>query len=448
VQHGSLAAHETLDAAIGWSVDLLADQERRLLLRLWAFEGGFTLEAAETVSPDSASPDVLESLSALVTRSVVVADTSVEPTRYLLLESIRAYCRRLDPDPAATAEVQAAWVRLLAGRCTEAIRGRRAGLFMRMMSRELPNFRAGFAHDLEHHPAAALESAVGLGVFLYRSLHHGEAVKVLRTAIAAAPDGPALDRARALNSLTALSYFAGDLDAARELIETVYRMLPSLSPGDYTPIEYAELCFFLAVGCAVTGQIERTREVTGKVIEHGDRDELAGMVRAARSVLGVALLKEAARTGDEAGMVAQIEAMRHEFSRGWSRAWPDIAVAEVYLRYPAVAPDSAEKALAAVRSAVATFLSHEDYPYALNILQVGALALDRAGRPDDAARLLGAVQAHARRLGLRTPGLLEPERPWVEEALGEPVAGELSWQAMVALLGAGELQAETATLGP
>ena len=448
VQHGSLAAHETLDAAIGWSVDLLADQDRRLLLRLWAFEGGFTLEAAETVSPDSASPDVLESLSALVTRSVVVADTSVEPTRYLLLESIRAYCRRLDPDPAVTAEVQAAWVRLLAGRCTEAIRGRRAGLFMRMMSRELPNFRAGFAHDLEHHPAAALESAVGLGVFLYRSLHHGEAAKVLRTALAAAPDAPVLDRARALNSLTALNYFAGDLDGVRELVEVVYQMLPSISPVDYEPLDYAELCFFLAIGCAVTGQTERTREVTGMVIDHAQRHELKGMVVAGRSLLGVALLKQAVQVGDGAGIVAQVEAMQHEFSRGWSRAWPDIAIAEVYVRYPTVVPDSAEKALAAVRSAVTTFLAHEDYPYTLNVLQVGALALDRAGRPEDAVRLLGAVQAHARRLGLRTPGLLEPERPWVAEALGEPPAEELSWQAMVALLDAGEVQAEASTLGP
>jgi len=448
VQRGSLAAHETLDAAIGWSVDLLADKDRQLLLRLWAFEGGFTLEAAETVSPGSGGAEVLESLSALVTRSVVVADTSVEPTRYLLLESIRAYCRRLDPDPEVTAELQARWVRLLAERCTEAIRGRRAGSFMRMMSRELPNFRAGFAHDLEHDPAAALASAVGLGVFLYRSLHHGEAAKVLRTALAAAPDAPVLDRARALNSLTALNYFAGDLDGVRELVETVYRMLLSISPDDYSPIDYVELCFFLGIGCAVTGQTERTREVTGMVIDHGDRHGLKGMVQAARSLFGVALLKEATRTGDEAGVLAQVEALQHQFSRGWSRAWPDIAIAEVYVRYPAVAPDSAEKALAAVRSAVATFLRHEDYPYTLNVLQVGALALARAGRPDDAARLLGAVQAHARRLGLRTPGLLEPERPWVEEALGEPIAGELSWQAMLALVGAGELQGETATLGP
>jgi hypothetical protein len=188
--------------------------------------------------------------------------------------------------------------------------------------------------------------------------------------------------------------------------------------------------------------------VTGKVIHHGSRDELKGMVRAARSVLGVALLKETVRTGDEAGMVAQVETLQHGFSRGWSRAWPDIALAEVYLRYPAAFPDSAERALAAVRTAVATFLAHEDYPYALNVLQVGALALARAGRPEDAARLLGAVQAHAHRLGLRTPGLLEPERPWVAEALGEPLAEELSWQAMVALLGAGEMQAGASTLGP
>ncbi|MFC5102086.1 AfsR/SARP family transcriptional regulator [Kibdelosporangium philippinense] len=75
VPRGSLTAHATLEAAIGWSVDLLSDSDRSLLLRLWPFEGGFTLEAADAVRPAGQSETTLELLSSLVTRSVVVADT-------------------------------------------------------------------------------------------------------------------------------------------------------------------------------------------------------------------------------------------------------------------------------------------------------------------------------------------------------------------------------------
>ena len=35
----------------------------------------------------------------------------------------------------------------------------------------------------------------------------------------------------------------------------------------------------------------------------------------------------------------------------------------------------------------------------------------------DAVRLIAAVQDHAARLGLRTPGLTEPGIPWVEDYL-------------------------------
>jgi predicted ATPase len=42
-----------------------------------------------------------------VARSVVVADTTVNPTRYRLLETLRAYCREHDPDPGGTLESHA-----------------------------------------------------------------------------------------------------------------------------------------------------------------------------------------------------------------------------------------------------------------------------------------------------------------------------------------------------
>jgi predicted ATPase len=57
--------HQTLQASIDWSHELLSDGERTLLRRLSVFAGGWTLDAAEEVcSGDGADrDDVLDLLT-------------------------------------------------------------------------------------------------------------------------------------------------------------------------------------------------------------------------------------------------------------------------------------------------------------------------------------------------------------------------------------------------
>jgi predicted ATPase len=84
--------HQTLRAAVDWSYELLSDAEQQMLNRLSVFAGGCTLAAAEAVcvgDPIDAD-DVLELLSNLVARSLVVAEPGPR-TRYRLLETIRQY---------------------------------------------------------------------------------------------------------------------------------------------------------------------------------------------------------------------------------------------------------------------------------------------------------------------------------------------------------------------
>ena len=89
----ALQRHQTLRSLIDWSHGLLTEPERALLRRLSVFAGGWSLEAAEAVCSDALmlSDDVLDLLTHLVEKSLVVLDTQSAEPRYRLLETIRQY---------------------------------------------------------------------------------------------------------------------------------------------------------------------------------------------------------------------------------------------------------------------------------------------------------------------------------------------------------------------
>ena len=90
----ALPRRQTLRATIDWSYDLLDERERALFRRLAIFAGGFRIEAATAVCSEPGQIDewdVLDSLTALVDKSLVLAEPSDEGRRYRLLQSMREY---------------------------------------------------------------------------------------------------------------------------------------------------------------------------------------------------------------------------------------------------------------------------------------------------------------------------------------------------------------------
>jgi predicted ATPase len=88
----ALPHHQSLRASIDWSFDLLSERERICLERLAGFED-FTLEEIKKIcrGASTAEDDVWKLLTSLVDKSLVLADTSGEPTRYRLLGVVRRY---------------------------------------------------------------------------------------------------------------------------------------------------------------------------------------------------------------------------------------------------------------------------------------------------------------------------------------------------------------------
>ena len=92
----SLARHQTLRAAIDWSIELLEPAERALFERLAVFAGTFDLAAAEVVvaGPRMPAAVVDDLLGRLVAKSLVVAEPSTHGgLRYRLLEMLRQYAQ-------------------------------------------------------------------------------------------------------------------------------------------------------------------------------------------------------------------------------------------------------------------------------------------------------------------------------------------------------------------
>ena len=83
----ALPRQRTLRAAVDWSYSLLGQEEKKLLMQLAVFAGGFSLEGAEAIAGD----DILDVLARLVARSLVIAEEQDGEARYRLLETIRQY---------------------------------------------------------------------------------------------------------------------------------------------------------------------------------------------------------------------------------------------------------------------------------------------------------------------------------------------------------------------
>ena len=91
----ALPRHQTLQALIDWSYELLTAAEQALLRRLAVFAGGWTLEAAEAVGAGDGveTAGVFELLAHLIDKSLVLVAPQEQGrvARYRLLETIRQY---------------------------------------------------------------------------------------------------------------------------------------------------------------------------------------------------------------------------------------------------------------------------------------------------------------------------------------------------------------------
>jgi predicted ATPase/DNA-binding winged helix-turn-helix (wHTH) protein len=89
----AMPRQKTLRATLDWSFELLTSRERVLLTHCGIFADTFTLETAAAVclEPGDGGHSLLDDLSNLADKSMLLVDTNDDPVRYRLLESTKSY---------------------------------------------------------------------------------------------------------------------------------------------------------------------------------------------------------------------------------------------------------------------------------------------------------------------------------------------------------------------
>jgi predicted ATPase/class 3 adenylate cyclase/DNA-binding CsgD family transcriptional regulator len=211
--------HRTLEASVRWSHDLLSDDERTLFRRLSVFSGGFTLDATEAVcSEDGLDPlAVLDLLTQLVDKSLVLVDDHDPDVRYRLLETIRQYGQErlleAGEGEAVRARHVAFFTTLVESLEPDVERRPQAGA-LDVLEAEHDNIRGAVDWALAAEDAdAALRLTGALAVFWHHRAHYREALAAYDRALGFGGPAPSR-RGKAVWGSAYVAQYASDYERA------------------------------------------------------------------------------------------------------------------------------------------------------------------------------------------------------------------------------------------
>jgi len=277
----ALERQQTLRALVSWSYDLLQENEKLVLDRLSVFIGGFDLTAAEAVcgAEPLVSEDILDLVSSLVDKSLVMFERDGRGSRYGLLETIREFAHehlikqryglqgtiqefaheRLTErdDVVATAARHCEYYLALAKTGRAKLKGPEQGEWTRRLEVELDNLRAAIALALagKVDPVIAVKFEVALMNFRILRGYSTEGRNNIETALAL-PGLPEIARSHALYVGGALATRRGDHAGAMTLLTECLALRRRL--GDAR--EIAGTLSTLSIAYLQQGDATRARE--------------------------------------------------------------------------------------------------------------------------------------------------------------------------------------------
>lgn len=321
----ALPRQQTLRAMIDWSYSLLPEQEKILFRRLAVFVGGWTLDAAEQVCGEDGGWEILDLLTRLVDKSLVIPKEAAGETRYRRLETIRQYSREKFFE---TDEVEGIRNRHLAfyvqfaAEAERQMQGRGELMWGQRIEAELDNLRAAMEWALETNPQAALEIASHIDQFWVRRGNSLEVARWLEQGLAKTkaitPEQQSL-RARALTAAAWVTMASGDnLKATQAAQEAV-----ALLRANGSQSGLADALMIYALPLALVGEYERAVITLQESLELARLEKNAYLTATVLGFLAMAVgqfkgdIEAGQQYADESIRIAEIAGIQSVAARGY-----------------------------------------------------------------------------------------------------------------------------------
>jgi tetratricopeptide (TPR) repeat protein len=212
-----------LRATLDWSYELLTETERELFRQLSVFVGGFTLDALEAVALLDSNQSILDALSRLADKSLLLVEQQ-DQMRYRFLEPIRQYAREKLNETRETSLIQDRHLNYYLRVAEEAepyLLGARQQDWKNRLELDHDNLRVALAWSLESNQIeAGLKMAGALAWFWHSKGHLSEGNLWLEKILASGIGTQGKERAKALRASSILSTDTGDYIRARAFAES------------------------------------------------------------------------------------------------------------------------------------------------------------------------------------------------------------------------------------
>ncbi|MGZ5410557.1 MAG: LuxR C-terminal-related transcriptional regulator, partial [Aeromicrobium sp.] len=255
---------QTLRLAVGWSYDLLNDDERELLCNASVFSGGFDLAGVSSVVEGADDVDVLERLDSLVRKSLVVVNHAATNTRYGMYETVRQFA---EEQLSATGGLERLRDRHAAhfGQEASARYGHWNGPGWRdavdWAEIELDNLRSAFRWSVERGQLEVATDVAAHAALMGFSVQLFETVAWAEELLPAATDA-AVSRLPRLYAAAGYACFVGRAEAA---VANAHRATELETQARYDSCAPGYATFIEALGEVYCGHLDRYVELTGTV---------------------------------------------------------------------------------------------------------------------------------------------------------------------------------------
>ncbi|MCC6704626.1 MAG: tetratricopeptide repeat protein, partial [Thermomicrobiales bacterium] len=212
--------HRTLRAAIAWSHDMLAEEERRLFRRLGRFRRGAPWDGIEAISAvEPAIADPFEAIANLIDQSLLRQDDAGAEPRYVMLETIAAFAAEelaASEEADRVRDAHAAWVSAMVEMAAAADGAERVAWLTRF-DIETENIRLALDRYAETGDGAAGQR-LGGGLVRWWDAHgrSGEARRQLQRALDFGPAGEGIG-SKAISAAAMFARRQGDFPEAERL---------------------------------------------------------------------------------------------------------------------------------------------------------------------------------------------------------------------------------------